>query len=56
MDEVQLVNPLDVEELRGKFVFIEEEKVRAAVAGDVGPFFESHYSSCPDADKFRRQK
>jgi hypothetical protein len=56
MDEIAIENPLEAEQLRGKFVFIGDDRVRAAVAGDLGPFFESHYTSCPDADKFRSRR
>jgi len=56
MDPLELSNPREPEQLRGKFVFIEDEVVRAAVAGDIGPFFVSHYSTCVDAEQFRGKK
>jgi len=43
-------------QLKGKFVFIGDERIRAAVPGDNGPFFESHFNTCPDADDFRGGK
>lgn len=46
-------DPRDPKQLKGKFVYIDNEVVRAAVPGDDGPFFESHFNNCPDADQFR---
>ena len=37
----------------GLFVFIEDDEVRAFRPGDEGPFFTSHFSTCPNADDFR---
>lgn len=52
---IEIENPLDREQIRGTFVFIENTVVRAAVAGDKGPFFQSHFHTCPNADEFRRR-
>ncbi len=49
--------PLDVDPVSGDapglFVFIEDDVVRAIKPGDTGPFFVSHFSTCPNADDFR---
>lgn len=55
-DGVPVADPLDPKQLRGKFVYIDNAKVRAAVPGDDGPFFESHFNTCVDADQFRGGK
>ncbi|MDH3291541.1 MAG: hypothetical protein OEO20_11420 [Gemmatimonadota bacterium] len=39
--------------LRGLFVLLEPGRVRAARRGDTGPFYRSHFASCPDAARFR---
>lgn len=46
---------LDPEELKGKFVYVDSERVRAAVCGDEGPFYTGHHATCPDADQFRKR-
>ncbi len=59
---ISLKNRLDPAELKGKFVFIVDldgdgdRLIRGAVAGDLGPFYESHFSTCPNADEFRGGK
>jgi len=40
-------------QLKGKFVYLTNDRVRAAVPGDTGPFFESHFHTCPNAEDFR---
>ena len=52
-EAVTVEDPLDRDQLRGKFVYIDSAKVRAAVPGDRGPFFESHFHTCPNAADFR---
>lgn len=49
--------PLDPDPVAGDapglFVFIEDDEVRAFRQGDPGPFFVSHFSTCPNAEDFR---
>lgn len=52
-EHVTVNDPLDRDQLRGKFVYIETAQVRAAVPGDRGPFFESHFHTCPNAADFK---
>lgn len=47
---------IDPAELKGKFVYVDSERVRAAVPGDVPPFYEGHHVTCPDANDFRGKK
>ncbi len=46
----------DPAELRGKFVYVDSERVRSAVPGDEGPFYQGHHVTCPDANDFRGKK
>ncbi len=55
-DAVTIQDPLDRNQLRGKFVYLDTAKVRAAVPGDEGPFFESHFHTCPNAVDFRSSR
>ncbi len=55
-DPVKVLEELNPQELKGKFVFIEDDRIRGAVCGDHAPFFESHFNTCPDADDFRGSK
>jgi hypothetical protein len=49
--------PLDPDpvegDAKGLFMFIEDDVVRSIQPGDEGPFFQSHFSSCPNAEDFR---
>lgn len=49
--------PLDAEPVEfgpGTFVFAGNEQVRSARLDDEAPFFRSHFSTCQDAEGFRR--
>lgn len=41
---------------RGLFVYAPEGHVRSARPEDPGPFFRSHFATCPEADRFRRTR
>jgi len=56
LDSTKVTNLLDPAELKGKFVYINNEQVRAAVCGDEGPFYTGHHATCPDAANFRGKK
>lgn len=53
LDSVHVEDPTDTKQLRGCFMYIEDQRVRHAKPGDVGPFFNSHHATCPNADDFR---
>jgi hypothetical protein len=53
LDGTVPADPLDPAQLRGLFVYLDAETVRAAVPGDPGPFYSSHFSTCSNADMFR---
>ena len=53
-EPVEPADPLNPVELRGLFQPIADDRVRAAVPGDTGPFFQSHFATCPDAATFRK--
>lgn len=47
---------MDPAALKGQFVYVDSERVRASVCGDCGPFYTGHHATCPDADDFRGKK
>ena len=53
LDSVHVEDPTDTKQLRGCFMYIDDQRVRHAKLGDVGPFFNGHFATCPNADDFR---
>lgn len=52
-EPVEVADNTDPLHLKGRFIYLTVDRVRAAVPGDTGEFFESHFHTCPDADDFR---
>ena len=53
LDSVTVEDPTDAKQLRGCFLYIDDQRVRHAQPGDVGPFFNGHHATCPNASDFR---
>lgn len=51
LDPLPIYAPTDSR--KGLWVFYEDDRVRPARPDDEGPFFESHFASCPDAPAWR---
>ncbi len=53
LEHVEVEDPTDTKQLRGCFLYIDDQVVRHALPGDRGPFFNGHHATCPNASDFR---